>query len=559
MVWRRHKKHIRTRELHPDEILLDARNLPSFNKQQFEGILERPIAKRSLRILYWCMAVVGVYFVFVLGKVQIAQHNLYAQKSAQNSLDHVPLFADRGIIYDRNGIELVANDYDEVVGLTRRSYVQEHGFANVVGYVSYPAKDSKGIFWQDRTIGKGGIEKQFDSILAGVNGKQLIETDVAGEVISKGVVEPPQQGANVTLAIDARIQKTLYEGIRDLADRSGYVGGTGVVMHIKTGELYAMTSFPEYNPDILSRGEDKATIKEYLQGQSRPLLNRALDGVYTPGSIVKPFLAAAALQEGIITPSRTIYSDGTLEIPNPYNPSKSTIFRDNKAHGAVNMQQALAVSSNIYFYQIGGGFQSQKGLGISNIEKYARLFGIGEKTGVDIGAEREGNIPSIAWKEKRFPGDPWRVGDTYNTSIGQYGFQVTPIQMVRATAALASRGVLQTPTILKTNTQTPGSQIGLSDAVYTPVHEGMRMSVTEGTTQALNNPTIHVAAKSGTAQIKNNTRVNSWVIGFFPYENPTFAFAVLMEDGPKVSSGAVHAFKSVVDIFATTPALLSGE
>lgn len=559
MVWRRHKKHIRTRELNPDEILLDARNLPSFNKQQFEGILERPIAKRSLRIMYWCMAVVAVYFVFVLGKVQITQHDLYAQKSAQNSLDHVPLFADRGIIYDRNGIELVANDYDEVVGITRRSYVQEHGFANVVGYVSYPAKDSKGIFWQDRTIGKGGIEKEFDDVLAGKNGKQLIETDVSGDIISKGVVEPPQQGENLTLAIDARIQKTLYEGIRDLADRSGYVGGTGVVMHIKTGELYAMTSFPEYNPDILSRGEDKAAINHYLQSQSRPLLNRALDGVYTPGSIVKPFLAAAALQEGIITPSRTIYSDGTLEIPNPYNPSKSTIFRDNKAHGSVNMQKAIAVSSNIYFYQIGGGFQSQKGLGISNIEKYARLFGIGEKTGIDIGTEREGNIPSVAWKQKRFPGDPWRVGDTYNTSIGQYGFQVTPIQMVRATAALASRGILQTPTILKTNTNRAGTQIGLTDAVYTPVHEGMRMSVTEGTTQALNNATIHVAAKSGTAQIKNNTRVNSWVIGFFPYENPTFAFAVLMEDGPKVSSGAVHAFKSVVDIFATTPALLSGE
>lgn len=547
------------RELHPDEILLDARNLPSFNKQQFEGTLERPIAKRSLRILYWCMVLVGSYFVFVLAKVQISEHELYAQKSAQNSLDHVPIFADRGIIYDRNGIELVANVFDEEVGLTRRSYVQEYGFANIVGYVSYPAKDSKGIFWQDRTVGKGGAEKQFDAQLAGVNGKQLIETNVSGDIISKGVVEPPIQGANLSLSLDARIQKTLYEGIRDLADRSGYVGGTGAVMNINTGELYALTSFPEYNPDVLSHGEDKAMINHYLQSTTRPLLNRALDGLYTPGSIVKPFLAVAALEEAIITPNKTIFSDGTLEVPNPYNPSMTTIFRDNKAHGSVAMREALAVSSNIYFYEIGGGFGSQKGLGISNIEKYARMFGIGEKSGIDIGAEREGNIPSIAWKARVFKGDPWRLGDTYNTSIGQYGFQVTPIQMVRATAALAARGVLRTPTILKTDTFQQGERLGLRDDVYIPVHEGMRMSVTEGTTQALNNPILHVAAKSGTAQIKNNTRVNSWVIGFFPYEKPQFAFVVLMEDGPKVSSGAVHAFKPVVDIFATTPALLSQE
>lgn len=557
MVWRRNRRRIKTRELHPDEILLDARNLPSFDKQQFEGQLERPIAKRPLRILYIFMIIVGLYFVGVLSKVQLAQHDFYKERSEKNSLDHVPIFADRGVIYDRNGVELVSNALDETIQLTRRSYTEDNGFSNLLGYVSYPAKDQKGIFWQDRTLGKDGVEKEFDAILAGKNGTQLIETNVQGDIISGGVVEPPVQGDNLTLAIDSRVQKALYEGIRNLSEQSGYVGGTGIVMDIHTGELYAVMSFPEYNSNIMSRGEDRNLINHYLKSESRPLLNRAIDGVYTPGSIVKPFFALGALEEKIITPHKIIFTNGKLEVPNPYNPTLKTVFKDNADHGPVDMIKALAVSSNVYFYEIGGGFGDQKGLGIANLEKYARLFGLGQKTGVDIAGEREGNIPSIDWKAKRFPGDQWRIGDTYNTAIGQYGFQVTPMQMVRAVSAIASRGVLQTPTIIKTTTAKNPIKLTLDDSSYTAVHKGMRASILEGTTRALNTEALHLAAKSGTAQIKNNTRVNSWVIGFFPYENPKFAFTVLMEDGPKVSSGAVYAFRPVVDLFVNTPELLS--
>lgn len=559
MVWKRSNKRIRTQEFDPDDILLDVKNLPSFDTQQFEGRLEKPISKKSFRALRIVMLCVCAYFVFVLGKVQIKEHSLYAQKSEQNSLDHIPVFADRGIIYDRNSIELVSNIYDQEAEITRRAYTESGGFSTVLGYVSYPAKDEKGIFWRDRTIGKEGIEKEFDEVLAGKNGTQLIEENVSGEVVSGAIVEPPVQGENIYLSIDAQIQKALYDGIKGLMEQSGYVGGAGAVMDIKTGELYALTSAPEYSSEVISLGQEKERIRGYLTSSTKPMLNRAIDGLYTPGSIVKPFLALAALQEGIISPTKTIFSDGALEIPNPYNPTLTTIFRDNKAHGAVDMRKALAVSSNIYFYQIGGGFGSQRGLGIANIEKYTRLFGMGEKTGINISGELAGNIPSIEWKARRFPGDPWRIGDTYNTAIGQYGFQVTPIQMVRAVGGLASRGILQTPTILKKENKDMAVRIPIESSLYTPVLEGMRLSVEEGTTQALNNPRLSVGAKSGTAQIKGNTRVNSWVIGFFPYENPRFAFTVLMEDGPKISAGAVHAMKPVVEIFASTPSLLSEE
>lgn len=555
MVWRKNKKVI-TKELYPDEILLDVHNLPSFDRQQFEGQLERPIAKWALRVLFASIIFITIIFSLRLVYVQLIQGKEYARKSEQNSLDSVPLFADRGLIYDRNGVELVWNVVDEAIGLTKRAYTTAHGFASVIGYVSYPAKDTKGKFWQERTVGKDGIEKEFDIALAGTNGKKLVESDVSGNIISEGAIVSPRSGENITLSIDSRIQEALYGGIKALAERSGYIGGTGLVMDIKTGELYAMTSYPEYSSQVISEGKDKIVINGYLQSTSRPLLNRAIDGVYTPGSIVKPFFALGALQEGIITAEKVIYTNGKLEIPNPYNSKLKTVFNDNANHGPVDMKKALAVSSNVYFYQIGGGFGSQRGLGISLLEKYARVFGIGEKTGIDIGGERQGNIPSIEWKAKKFPGDPWRVGDTYNTSIGQYGFQVTPLQMVRAIAAVASRGILQTPTIRKNTMASTGTQVGISDYAYNTVHAGMRMSVTEGTTTALNNDTIHVAAKSGTAQIKNNTRVNSWVEGFFPYENPRFAFVVLMEDGPKVSSGAVHAFRPVLDLFITNPDLL---
>jgi penicillin-binding protein 2 len=177
------------------------------------------------------------------------------------------------------------------------------------------------------------------------------------------------------------------------------------------------------------------------------------EGVYTPGSIVKPFLALAALHEGVITPEKVIYTTGELKIPNPYNPTNFTIFKDNADHGAVDMRKALEVSSNVYFYQISGGFGDQRGIGIANIEKYMKLFGVGSKTGINASDEIDGTIPSIAWKEKRFPGDPWRIGDTYNTSIGQYGFQVTPIQMLRAVAGLAARGTLVTRQLFQQNVQ----------------------------------------------------------------------------------------------------------
>jgi penicillin-binding protein 2 len=563
MVWKRNtKRKKRVTELNPGDILLDVNNLPQFDRQQFEGRMEQPITKRSFSVLFGVMVVIALFFVIRLGVLQIANGQYYEKKSENNSLDHIAVFADRGVLYDRNGVELAWNTPGNDTVPTFRQYISDPGFASLLGYVSYPAKDTKGRFWQTRTIGKDGVEKQFDTDLAGKNGTQLIETSVGGKIISTNTIEDPTEGKNISLSIDSTVQAALYNGIQSLAQQSGYVGGAGAVMNIKTGELIAMTSYPEYDESILAAGKDTATINGYLQSPARPFLNRMIDGLYTPGSIVKPFLALGALQQNIIDPKTVIHTTGELKVPNPYNPGQFTIFKDNANHGDEDMYKAIAVSSDVYFYEIGGGFGSQPGLGIDNIDKYVSMFGIGQKTGVNFSGELSGIIPGIAWKAKNFPNDPWRIGDTYHTAIGQYGFQVTPLQMLRAIAGIASRGTLVTPSILKSVDGKPigkTQQVSFTSSEYDVVHQAMRLDVTDpdGTATILQDPGLAVAAKTGTAQINGNTRVNSWIEGFFPANNPQYAFVVLMENGPIVSNGAKYAIKPVITLYSATPSLLT--
>jgi len=183
-------------------------------------------------------------------------------------------------------------------------------------------------------------------------------------------------------------------------------------------------------------------------------------------------------------------------------------------------------------------------LNIANLEKYARLFGFGDKTGIDLPDEKLGTIPSPNWKILNFKGDPWRIGDTYHTAIGQYGFQVTPMEMVRAIGAVANGGKMLTPHLILGDGEKENQKtlLDFNKEYFDFVHQGMRMAVTSGTVTTLNVPFVQIAAKSGTAQIglaKN--KVNSWVVGFFPYENPKFAFAIMMEAGPATTGSGAAA------------------
>ena len=380
---------------------------------------------------------------------------------------------------------------------------------------------------------------------------RITETDVKGVVQSENIVLLPKAGDDITLSIDAKIQAKMYDSISQMAKNVGFQGGAGAIMDIHTGEMLAMTSYPEYNGNVLSEGEDSNTIKGYFSDKRKVFLNRTVSGLYSPGSIVKPFLGYGALVENVISPLKTILSNGSISIPNPYFPDKKSVFKDHGIFGYVDMKKAIAVSSDVYFYQIGGGFESQKGLGIVNIDKYVKVFGIGEKTGINLNGEKDGTIPTPEWKAKTFKGDIWRIGDTYNTAIGQYGFQVTPLQMVRAVAGIASMGTFYTPHITHNDKSFESQKevIDVDESMMKVIHEGMRMAVTEGTATSLYLANIEVAAKSGTAQVGvGNTNTNSWIVGFFPYENPKYSFALVMERGPKEASGnATRVMSEVVD------------
>ncbi len=231
------------------------------------------------------------------------------------------------------------------------------------------------------------------------------------------------------------------------------------------------------------------------------------------------------------------------------------------------MRRALAVSSNVYFYSIGGGYEDIKGLGITKIEKYADLFGFGSETNIDLDKEEKGLIPSPALKALNSKDPVWRIGDTYNASIGQGDFQITPIQAAVYAAAIANNGRLVQPHLVaddsnKQEFSPDGKTIDIPDEYFQIVREGMRMVVLEGTAQGLAGLGIEVAAKTGTAELESeaNKFVNSWIIGFLPYENPKISFSILLEKGRATNLvGGVFAGRQLLEwMLIHTPQYLTG-
>lgn len=544
-MWFKRKRKFNRVGIDFDEILMDSHNIPSFDTQQFEGRIETSISKRSVWAIGIFFLVAVLIFLGRLQSLQIKKGEAYFGLSERNSLDSEIIFADRGVIFDRNNVELAWNERTadmKEFDYSRRSYTELPGHSLLLGYIKYPQKDKAGFFWQTYFDGLDGIEKTYNESLNGVNGSKIVEANVMGEVFSENIVNPPAHGKNLTLSIDSRLQAKMSESIKTLSDEMGYLGGVGLMMDIQNGELIIATSYPEYNSEILSNGEDREMINSFIRDPNKPFLNRSVGGLYSPGSTVKPFIALGALNEKIIDANTIIYSSGDIKVQNPYDKELFTTFRDwqEGGHGQTDVTKAIAESVNTFFYAIGGGYKDQAGLGISRIEQYIKLFEIGDPTGVDILGEVTGVVPSPEWKKKVFKGDAWRLGDTYNTSIGQYGFQATPMQMLRAIGAIANSGTLVTPhVVVGDEFEFKKIEKDFLPSDFELVREGMHKVVTEGTGQVLNVGYVNIAAKTGSAQTgAGNKFINSWVVGFFPYENPRYAFTVLMEKGP---SGATRS------------------
>ncbi|MDO8565525.1 MAG: penicillin-binding transpeptidase domain-containing protein [bacterium] len=538
-------------DINPEDIFLDSTNLPGFDSTMLEGRIERPMGSTTFASVKVVLCIIVLIMMGKLWSLSILDGPVYAEISDNNRLEQTLVFANRGLITDRNGLELAGNAIKSGENdFPRRLYVPINGLAHVVGYVKYPLVDKAGIYYEKEYRAKDGVERAYDAELKGKSGKKLVETDVLGAVTSESVIDKPEDGETITLSIDARVNEVLYNAIKSLALDNGFVGGAAVIMDVNTGELLALTSYPEYDQNALTRGMDQASFNRLLNDKRKVFLNRAVGGLYTPGSIIKPILALGALEENIISPEKEILSTGSITVPNPYDPEKPSIFKDWKAHGWTDMREALAVSSDTYFYSIGGGFGNQKGLGISLIDKYLKQFSVAETTGIELGGEVEGLIPTPEWKAATFGGDIWRLGDTYITAIGQYGTQITPLSAARFIGAVANKGKILKPSLLKGGLAEPiQSTVTFDPEDWRVVHEGMREGVTYGTSVGLNVLYVKAAGKTGTAEVgSGKTYVHSWSVGFFPYENPRYAWAVVMERGMATNTvGATYIMRQLFD------------
>lgn len=526
----------------PEDAFLDSSNLPGFDTSAVEGRLVRALSSREVYIIGIIFTMIMLLFIYQISSLQIINGSKYAQLSTDNRLAKPILFAERGIITDRSGIELAWNipqeeTLEQMTPLSTyslRKYTNIPGLSHLLGFVSYPEADSQGNWWRPDFVASGGVEQSFDNTLRGKNGNKLVEVNALHNIISSGSVITPLNGQTLTLSIDAEITEHLHNAIKDGSNISGFIGGAGVIIDVHTGEVIAITSYPEYNLNILTDASDRAAIATYSSSANKPFLNRAVQGSYTPGSIIKPYIGSVALEENIITEYTKILSTGVLKIPNPYYPGKFSTFRDWRTGlGWLDIREAIKMSSSIFFYVIGGGFEEQNGLGITKISSWAKTFGFGTKTGISLPGERSGLIPTPKWKKEVFGEDQeWNLGNTYHSAIGQYGWLVTPIQAVKYIASIANGGTLHDP-VLVHGVKGDEALVPIQEKNFQIIREGMHRGAQSGTAQALNIAGIDIAAKTGTAQLgQHNEHMNSWVVGFWPYEKPQYAFAIVLEKAP---------------------------
>lgn len=450
---------------------------------------------------------------------------------------------------------------------TARSYKDGPFFAHVLGYLR---QVSPGVLKRDDYYslsdksGVTGIENQYEKDLRGIKGRRAFTVNARGVVLRAASTEDPVPGNDLRLNISANLQKIAFESLQEELSLNGVRGGAVVIMNPKNGEVLALVSLPAFDNNLFSQAVSQSDYAKLVGDPARPLFNRATSGSYPSGSTIKPMVAAAALQEKIIDPNRLVDdTKGYITIPNQYNPQEHYIFKDWKAHGFIDMRRAIAVSANVYFYTIGGGYGNIKGLGIGLINKYLSLFGLGATTAIDFPSEAVGLIPTPEWK-KSAKKESWFLGDTYHVSIGQGDLVLTPLQLINAISAIANGGTLFQPQILKEVVSPEGAVIYefqpkvLREKFVDPknlqvVREGMRQTVTEGSAVFLSDLPVKAAGKTGTAQFGSQSKAYAWFVGFAPYDNPEVSFAIVAEGVNEGAFVAVPVAKKILEWYFNQP------
>jgi len=427
---------------------------------------------------------------------------------------------------------------------TIRNYLYGAVFSQVLGYTGRINQEEYSVsegYAISGNIGKTGLEKYYETYLRGTPGESKEIKTATGTKKSNEIISQPIAGNNLVLNINADLQQETYRALEASIKKIGAKKGAAIAMNPKTGAILALVSYPSYDNNLFSGGISTEDYNNIQNDSNQPLFNRAISAQYPTGSTIKPFEASAALQENLISPDKKINDIGYIEVKSKYDSSVVYRYEGITPHGWVDMREAIAVSSNIYFYTVGGGYGDQKGLGPARIKKYLELFGWGTKTGIDLPGEFAGFIPTPEWKKENIK-ESWWDGDTYNLSIGQSYLKVTPIQVAIAYSAIANGGTLYKPQIVnrivdeKNNTvKSFSSEIIRSNFIDLDklqiVREGMRDCVQKsyGSAVSLNDIGVDIAAKTGTAETGRDGYYNTWASAFAPYDNPEIVFVTTIE------------------------------
>ena len=435
-----------------------------------------------------------------------------------------------------------------------RKYPMGVTLSHVLGYTS--AVTSEELSARDSLIstditGKRGLEKVYDDELRGTHGVSYVEVNAAGRSqIDLGKKEPVAS-TDIRLTLDSDLQDyivSLFSTKDSDSNDPQRTNGAAVVMDVATGAIDAIVSYPGFDANVFSQPSLSNAAPAIFKDTRLPLFNRAVEGTYPSGSVIKPFIAAAGLQEGVITEQTTVLSTGGITI-GPWH------FYDWKAggHGLTDVKKALAESVNTFFYLLAGGDETHEGLGVETINSYMHKFGWGDITGVDLPSEASGFLPSPEWKEQTF-NERWYVGDTYHFGIGQGNVLVTPLQIAASTAGIANGSIWHQPH-LRADIEPSTRPLPVDSKNIRIIQEGMRQAVTDGSARSLSTLPVPLAGKTGTAQIGGSEDTHAWFTSFGPYENPSKVVVVLVERGGGGDTDAVPIAKQIWDWLITHDAL----
>lgn len=433
-----------------------------------------------------------------------------------------------------------------VVADSMRHYLDGLAAGHLLGYTAPVTADDvkKDIYYQptDR-IGRLGVEAQYEELLRGEHRLISLKDQDRPVVEALG-------GHNIYLNIDRKIQSQLYKSLTSVFASAGVRRGAAVIQNPETGAVLGLVSMPSFDSNVFENLSDSASyhspggdminkISKLLASADHPLLNRVIGGRYSPGSTIKPLLAMAGLKEGVVTPTTTIYANGSINVQSEVDPKVTYTFRDWKVHGLTDLKKAIADSVDVYFYILGGGYGNVHGLGIDRIAKYIKSMGADKPTGIDLPGETTGFVPTKEWKQET-KGEGWYIGDTYNISIGQGDLQVTPIWLNTYIGSIANGGRLMKPQILREVRDHDGNiisraapkaigQAPFDSQTIDVVRQGMRQTVLTGTAKLLQDVPVALAAKTGTAQVTGRG-LNSLFTVWGPYDNPDIVMTVLVEN-----------------------------